>query len=192
MIDKILELDTSLFLFINKDLANPVTDILMPFITESDHWLPIYILLFLWLLIKGGKHGRILFVFLILGVILTDQISASLIKEWVGRLRPCKALEDINLLVNCGSGKSFPSSHATNTFGAAVLLYHFRKSWAYVVFGAATITSLSRVFVGVHYPIDITAGAILGCFIGYTLVLIQRKLFISENAIMKIEDSISS
>ena len=90
MLDFLLELDTSLFLFINVSLANTVTDFIMPLITESDHWLPIYVILFAWLLIKGGKEGRIIFVLLIVGVILTDQISASLIKDWVGRLRPCK------------------------------------------------------------------------------------------------------
>jgi len=176
MLTNLLDFDTKLFLIINKGLSNPITDIVMPFVTESDHWIPVYIILFLWLLVKGGKEGRIIFVLLLVCIILTDQISASLIKEWVGRLRPCKTLDDINLLVNCGSGKSFPSSHATNNFGAAVILTHFRKSWAPILFSIAFLVSISRVFVGVHYPIDILSGAILGSTIAYLLILLKKQL----------------
>lgn len=188
MLNWILELDTQLFLFINSTLANPVTDLLMPFITEGDNWLPIYVILFIWLLIKGGKEGRITFIILIIGVILTDQISATYIKEWVGRLRPCKTLEDINLLVNCGSGKSFPSSHATNNFGAAYILYKYKKNWGKVVFTLAGLIALSRVFVGVHYPIDIIFGSLLGLLIAYSLIKLKEYLMPSEKSIMKIEN----
>lgn len=189
----IFYIDQTLFYLINKDLESDLTNWLMPILTDSDNWMPIYIFIFIYLIFIDGflnnnnrisnyflnfwRNNRkgIIFAFMLaIGITLADQISSSLIKEWVGRIRPCHTLENVNLLVNCGGGKSFPSSHATNNFYAAgVLSYYFRNSkWIFYIL--ASLVALSRVFVGVHYPIDIAAGAILGTLIAILIINIYK------------------
>lgn len=202
MLEIVVAFDKEIFYFINTQLANPLFDAIMPIITKGRVWLPVYIGLFLYLiffnhlkilkqnniklnsnyfknLIKYNKLGFSIAILLAVAVILADQISANLIKDIVGRLRPCRELENINLLVHCGSGKSFPSAHATNNFAAALILSHFFSKNKYYFYSIATIVALSRVFVGVHYPIDITAGAILGILISTFLLFVFNR-FIKE------------
>jgi len=175
--DFLINLDTQLFYFLNVTLANPISGKFFALITESSNWSMLYIFSTLWLLFFDQKRGRIVFLTLILGVILTDQISSQLIKELVGRIRPCHALDHINLLVSCGPGKSFPSSHAANNFAAAFILSFFYKKNQWVFFTTASLIALSRVVVGVHYPADILAGAIVGTMIALLLRLILLEVF---------------
>lgn len=176
MIDELLIFDRELFLWLNHNLANPVFDLFFPFITNVKNWYPVYIVGGLWLLIKGGKKGRIAFLLLLLTIIISDQISSSVIKEAVGRLRPCHVLPDVRLLVGCGGGKSFPSSHATNNFAAAFILSRiYKRQWP-VFYTIAFFMAFSRVYIGVHYPLDITGGAILGVIIGAVIIFAYKMI----------------
>jgi undecaprenyl-diphosphatase len=114
---------------------------------------------------------------------LCDYISAGIIKEAVMRLRPCN--DPINalqrrLLVECGSGYSFPSSHATNHFGMSLFLYFtfgtFYKWIKPVVIIWAALVAYAQVYVGVHYPIDVVTGAFIGSIIGYIMARLFNKL----------------
>jgi undecaprenyl-diphosphatase len=162
----ILSLDEKLFLFLNNALANPFFDKFFPFITEVDHWMLVYIIALSMLLWKGGKKGRLTVLALILTVIITDQFVSSFLKDIIGRLRPCHTLEEVRLLVNCGSGKSFPSAHAANNFAAAFVITRFYKNNKWIFFTIATLMAFSRVYIGVHYPLDILGGAFIGSSIG--------------------------
>lgn len=167
MIDFIQNLDIILFYFVNNNLSNSFFDLVMPFLTEVDNWLLIYIFGFYYLIFKCGKVGRITAAALILTIILSDQISSTFIKEYIGRLRPCHTLPDVNLLVGCGGGKSFPSSHAANNFAAAtVITYFFRKNYSFFYIIAAVV-AFTRIYIGVHYPFDVIGGAVLGVGIGF-------------------------
>jgi membrane-associated phospholipid phosphatase len=174
--DFISNIDTSLFYFFNQVIANSLFDKLMPFVTENRHWVLVYVFLFGWLFWKGGKTGRIAGLLLIVGLVIADQLSSSVIKELVARVRPCRALSDVRLLVSCGAGLSFPSSHATNTFFGAVILSYYMRQYTWVYFSIAALVSFSRVYCGVHYPIDILAGAILGSGIGCGMIYIANKI----------------
>lgn len=176
MLPFLLNIDKWLFYAINKGLSNPVFDSIMPFVTTNNHWLLVYIVLFVWLFWKGGKTGRICAVALVAGIVLTDQINSFFIKETFLRLRPCHALAEVRLLVPCGVGKSFFSSHATNTFVAAYILSYFYKQYKYILLSLAGLISFSRVYVGVHYPADIICGAAFGIFIGWIIVYIAKKI----------------
>lgn len=202
MIDYLISIDKSIFYFINKTLSNPFSDFIMPIITNEKYWFPIYIILFIYLiffshlkeikynnltfkyyftnLLKENKSGFLIAFLIAVGVLLSDQITAGLIKNLVGRPRPCHELENINLLVRCGVGKSFPSAHAANNFFAATFLTHFFKKQKYTFFTIAALVAISRVFVGVHYPIDIISGAIIGTIIAIILInfynLISKQL----------------
>jgi membrane-associated phospholipid phosphatase len=175
--DFLLNLDTQLFNFVNVTLATPITGKFFALITESSNWSILYIFSALWLLFFDGKRGRVVFATLIVGILLTDQVSSHIIKDLVGRLRPCQTLEHINLLVNCGSGKSFPSSHAANNFFAAFILSFFYKKNPWVFYTTASLIAISRVVVGVHYPFDVIGGAIIGTAIALLLRLILVELF---------------
>lgn len=167
MLEFLSEIDKALFLFLNVTLANPVTDLVMPVITSD--WLLriLYAIAVVLLLIFGNARLRWVALFSVMVLVVTDQVTAGLLKPMIGRLRPCYALENINLLVDCGGGKSMPSSHAANAFGQAVLFSVMYRRWAWPLAVFAALVALSRVFVGVHYPFDILVGSIIGVGIGY-------------------------
>lgn len=176
-------IDTSLFYFINKTLANPLTDKVMPFITANDNWMLVYIILLGWLFIKGGAKGRVAVIMALLLVTVTDQVNSFIIKDFFQRIRPCNALPNVHLLVNCTDAFSFTSSHAINNFGAATVFSYFYKNFRYALFTAASLVALSRVFVGVHYPFDILCGALLGIFAAWIFIWIWK--FISKTLKLK-------
>jgi undecaprenyl-diphosphatase len=169
-------IDLFLFQLFNMTLANPLFDKLMPFVTHQQNWNMVYIILLVWLLWKGGRNGRIAFVLLIITIICADQLSSSFIKSWVARPRPCHNLTTLRLLVDCGSGYSFPSSHAVNNFAAAVILSYFYKEYKVVLFTIASVVAFSRVYVGVHFPIDIVSGAFIGYIVAKLILLVYKRL----------------
>lgn len=176
MLEFLVNIDTALMRFLNLVIANPVFDLIMPVITH-EWFVRIFFLTFALLAaIFGGKYGRITFLLLILTVVLTDQLSSQLIKPLVGRLRPCKSLDWVHVLIDCSSGKSFPSSHAANSFGQALIwIWRYPKyKWFFIL--SAAVIAFSRVSVGVHYPLDIFAGAVLGTLAGLLIFLIVKQI----------------
>ena len=167
MLEFLNGIDTALFLFFNVTLANPVTDLIMPVITSE--WLLriLYAVAVVLLLIFGNARLRWVVLFSVLVLVVTDQVSAGLLKPMIGRLRPCHTLDSINLLVDCGGGKSMPSSHAANAFGQAMLFALLYRRWAWPLLVFAALVAISRVFVGVHYPFDVLIGTIIGAGAGY-------------------------
>jgi undecaprenyl-diphosphatase len=164
-------LDKAVFFFINHTLSNPVLDWLMPFLTDLNKQKAVVVvvfLLWLWLMIKGGRTGKTAGVLLVVAIVVSDQLSSALLKNIFSRLRPCHVLDSVRLLVDCGSGFSFPSSHAVNNFAGATVLAHYYRKYAWGWFSFATLIALTRPYVGVHYPADILGGALLGsvCALG--------------------------
>ena len=192
MLELIQNLDKTLFYFVNNGLSNPFFDKLMPFVTEVNSWVLVYLVGFYFLFFKSGRKGKIVAITLIITIIITDQINSHIIKELVGRIRPCHSLPDVNLLVGCGGGKSFPSSHAANNFAAAyVITYFFRKNY-FLFFSIASIVAISRVYVGVHYPIDIFVGALVGILIAYIVSASVRLIFDKYKILNRTENKNSS
>lgn len=169
-------IDLSIFRFFNSTIANPVFDLIFPFITKEQYLLPIYLILLLIGILKGGRKAWVFAIVLIIGVALSDPISSKLLKGWIERPRPCHTLDDIRLLIGCGAGKSWPSSHAFNNATAAFILAYFYPKFKYYAFSFAGLVAFSRVYVGVHYPFDIFSGFILGLLLGWIIIkLLQIK-----------------
>lgn len=183
MFSLINDFDTSLFLAINNGWQNPFLDAVCPWLREAKHWIPFYMLL---LYLSWKHYGRqTLWVILGVGVLvlISDQFSANLVKNTFERLRPCNdpiLKTKVHLLVHCGQGYSFMSAHATNHFAIAAYFMVLFKDWIpkfwIVALVWASAISLSQVYVGVHYPLDIIAGAICGSLFGYFAAkLVLRK-----------------
>lgn len=179
MLEQIIHYDQEIFLFINQTISNLLFDWLMPFLRNPYTWAPLYLFLVIFLIRNYKKKGMVMLAFFIMTFGVTDHTSSKVIKHEVMRVRPCNDVdfkEHVNLRIRCGGGYSFPSSHAANHFAMGIfLLVIFRKRWKPIVWltlGWAASISFAQVYVGVHYPIDILAGATLGSLIGFLIASI--------------------
>jgi len=182
-LESVQSFDQSLFVFFNRIATHPFLDLLMPFFRESTFWIPFYLFLIVFVFVNFGKKGWVWLLFAFITVLLTDQLSSSIIKNWVQRPRPCADpifSDQVRLLLDhCSGGYSFTSSHATNHFGVATFLFitlgrYFGK-WKYLLFIWAALICYAQVYVGVHYPLDVVFGAFLGFTIGHFVCWAYQK-----------------
>jgi undecaprenyl-diphosphatase len=172
MLDSLLSWDRFFFIAINNGLANPFFDWLCPWLRTQEMWYPLYAF-FIFVLVRTYKKDSWKIILAVaLMILASDQFSANLIKNTFMRIRPCSEpnLDGIvrHLIGSC-NGYSFISAHATNHFALAVFISFFFKSIKWVLpvllFWAFTI-AFSQVYVGVHYPLDVIAGAGVGSLFG--------------------------
>lgn len=178
--EELIAFDEFLFGLINGLWQHPILDYLLPIWRTKTTWIPLYILL---LIVIYKRHGkRTIFFLIIIGItiLVADQISSELLKKTVERLRPCRepSLSNVRTLVHCGGGYSFTSSHATNHFALVMQLFLlFRLEWSkayyWGLFLWASLIAYAQVYVGVHYPLDVLVGAILGVVIAYFIFSIM-------------------
>ncbi len=112
---------------------------------------------------KTRKCGFVMLISLLCAFI----ISEFTIKPIFNRLRPFEAMENLRLIIPPPSGASFPSSHATTSFAAAIVLYRCNKSYGIYALILAFFVAISRVYLCVHFFSDILVGALLGTVIGF-------------------------
>lgn len=181
--------DQQAFTYLNETIANPVLDFLCPILRNKLTWIPLYALLAWYFYQRYGIKNLLLLVAGTgLTVLITDQVASSLIKPYFHRLRPCNeaALHARLLLDACGNGYSFISSHAANHFGMAFFFsFFFERKWiaAVVLLSWAFAVSFSQVYVGVHYPLDVTVGAFLGIITGITTGAIFYSLVVKRTSL---------
>ena len=173
-LQRILQGDFWLFSRINQDWANPIFDAVLPFLRQSEIWVPFYLFLLVFITVNFGKRGWWWALSLIFTAIIGDLVSSHLIKESIFRLRPCQEpqiADTIRVLVAyCPNSSSFTSSHACNHFALANFIFlTLRKTsrWWALVYVWAFLISYAQIYVGVHYPVDVFCGALIGCLIGY-------------------------
>ncbi len=169
-----INIDITVFYFINHHLQNVFFDWLMPLISDGRKWFPLFGGVYVWLWWKGGKNGRIAAVLIIFVILLSDQLSSSVLKPLFQRQRPCVVLSNVNMLTGLKTSFSFPSSHAANSFAAAFLFTHYLPHWKWTVFILAFLSGFSRVYVGVHYPSDVLGGALLGLLCAWFVIQIYN------------------
>ena len=183
---ELIQFDQWLFHIINGEWHNPFLDAVLPFWRTKEFWIPLYLLLAGFVVWKFRKRAFIFLVAAALTVTVSDTISSKVVKTSVQRLRPCNdemIREEVNLLVHCGAGYSFTSSHAANHFAVAVFLiltlgivYRW-IFWPLLLW--ATSIAFAQVYVGVHYPLDVFAGGLLGALIG--LLMAKGYLWLDHN-----------
>ena len=171
MIDTIVELDKQIMVFLNKTISNPIFDFIMPIITNQNFLVISGLILIGYLAYYGEKRGKITIAVLLIAAGFSDAICFQIIKPWVGRIRPSHEFyEYINLLVSKGGKYSFPSNHAANSFVFATVLSYFYDKNRISLYILASTIAFSRVYVGVHYPLDIIFGSIIGYIISWIIL----------------------
>lgn len=175
--------DKWLFLVLN-GINHPVFDDLMFAISNRFIWIPLYAIL-AYLILRKYK-GSVVYIFVAVAILITlsDQLAFHMFKEVFERLRPCHdpEIKDMVHLVNghCGGQYGFLSSHASNSFALAwflgPILNSEGKYWRSGLILWAIVVSYSRIYLGVHFPLDILAGCILGILIAELLLYILKML----------------
>lgn len=180
MLDQLLNYDTELFLFLN-NLGSEPWDGFWRFVTEKWSSIPIYIIL-LYLIYKnyGLKGTLVILVCVALMITTTDQL-ANLFKNGIKRPRPCQieALKASMRYVADGCGRyGYFSAHAASSMAAAVFLSLSLQKWyrylPFLLLFWAVLTGYSRIYLGVHYPLDVVSGMAIGGFIGWLYYLLQK------------------
>lgn len=175
MLQKLQQFDVQAMLLFNRKWENGFFDALMPWLRESVVWAPLYLYMVVWGLMNLGRKGVWWVAWAILTIALSDQVSSGIIKNTVARIRPCRDPEVLPLITlrlqNCSGAFSFTSSHAANHFALAMYVF---TSLAPVIgtrvtrwlFVWAGLICYAQVYVGVHYPLDILGGTIVGLLCG--------------------------
>ncbi|MBK0381770.1 phosphatase PAP2 family protein [Pedobacter sp. SD-b] len=176
MLEALLKLDHHIFHTINYGMGNAFFDWLMPLIREKKNWTPLYAFILIYFIYNYRLKGFYFILFFAAAVGLADFLSAGIIKPLVNRDRPCQEAsykQEVVLRVGCGTGKSFPSSHATDHFAMAIFMITvFYKRWRWIIYTGilwAGAISFAQVYVGVHFPIDVFIGMLIGSLIGFLM-----------------------
>lgn len=177
MFEDLVQWDREAFLFLNS-LGTETWDGFWMFMTDSITAIPLYALLLFFTYKSFGLKGTVLIVLCVaLMITCTDQLS-NFFKYGVRRLRPCHdpEISGIMRLVKsyCGGKYAYFSAHAANSFAVATffsLQFQSKIKWIgpFLILWAM-IVAYSRVYIGVHFPLDIITGALVGSFFAWLFV----------------------
>lgn len=182
MLEKIIDLDKSLFVFLN-NLGSEPFDAIWLLITKQFNWTPFFLLL-LYILYKKIGQKQLLLTLLFVAVMITfsDQIT-NLVKNNVQRLRPCNDEELTGLIriVRDSETFSYFSGHASNSMAAMMFVFLLLRSYykySYLIFLYPLIFAYSRIYLGLHFPLDIISGYIFGALTAILFYYIYKKVSI--------------
>ena len=174
MLDRIKQIDTELLIFLN-NLGNKSWDPLWVSITDKFTFLPLFILIIFFLFKKNGTKGLlVILLFISVLILFTDQFT-NVVKDFTQMLRPCRLDELQGLLrdidIRCGK-YGFFSAHAANSISVTIFIINcvdesVKKFLKPVLILWVMIFSYSRIYLGVHYPLDTVFGLSFGIFSGF-------------------------
>ncbi|KYG65736.1 hypothetical protein AZI86_01280 [Bdellovibrio bacteriovorus] len=189
--ETLIQLDQKIFYLINHVLTAPWVDFFFIQLTDFTKTPAFYVLLPVILIIVFRQFGLKGLTVLFLAVLfssLADVISSSLIKEFVARPRPeFSSLPFEVILRRPSEGSfSFPSSHAFDAFTLASFIFYFCRSWGVFSLTLAALIAYSRVYVGLHFPGDVFAGAAFGSLLGFVgAAVVTRILITPQKRVLK-------
>lgn len=167
--------DAAIMEFVQTHFHNPFTDAVFPVLTHLGEAGLLWIALALFLTVfKRTRRTGLLVLTAILLTFLTGELC---LKNIICRPRPCAAFPDFPLLISAPRSFSFPSGHSGSSFAAAVTLTLRHKKWGWLALIPAALIAFSRVFLFVHYPTDILAGALLGTAFAFAVCFVHKKKF---------------
>ena len=175
--------DKDLLLFLN-GMNNSFLDFVMYWASDRFIWIPFYLLMLFFIIRRFGKKTYLILVLVAGMITVSDQVSSSLVKNSVQRIRPCHDPEikaSVHLVNGiCGGRYGYFSSHASNSWALAIfLILLFRKSSSVnagtdakdqkvtvivtvLMISYALLVSYSRIYLGIHYPFDVVSGMTFG------------------------------
>ncbi|MBW2060375.1 MAG: phosphatase PAP2 family protein [Deltaproteobacteria bacterium] len=184
MLDSLLKIDRILFYAINQGTRNAVFDWLMPAVSWQYLWVPLSLIVLIFL-VRSTWRTRWILIILILVFVTGDAFNSRVLKPLFTRPRPYSSLTQVHLHKNHwevtpelkpknpNPTSSFPSTHAVNAASSAtVLICFYPRFWPLMAFLAALIC-YSRVYIGVHYPFDVLAGVLVGLFLAGSVLVVQ-------------------
>ena len=182
MLDQLLQYDKDVFLFLN-NLGSPTWDTIWLVITNKLTFIPMYIVLLYIIYKQLGLKTMLLLILVIAAMVtFTDQIT-NLFKHSFERLRPCRedGVKAFMRFIAPRCGKyGFFSGHSSNTMAVAVfvglLLKPYYKKLIFILLFWSVIVAYSRIYVGVHYPLDIICGMNFGALSGFCFYKFQKYL----------------
>ncbi len=185
MLDKVIALDTQLFVYLN-GLGSEIYDSFWLFITKQSHWTPLFLVL-LYLVYKkiGGKATFSVLLFIAVLLLVTDQ-TCNLFKDTFQRLRPCNnpEINSFIRIVKPSNSFSFFSGHAANSMATMTFLFLLLKKYyryAFLLFLFPLIFAYSRIYLGLHYPLDIITGYLFGASFGCIAYQLYQKYILKNS-----------
>lgn len=177
ILTRIQEWDQWLFEKINTGCSNSFFDAVMPFMRNSVNWAPLYLFLLVFVVTNFKTKGIWWAVFFLSTVALTDMTGTYGFKHVFQRIRPCNDAvfsEHVRLVIDkCAGGFSFISNHAANHFAMTFFfIATFRSSlgkWVWLALAWAPLIAFAQVYIGVHYPLDVITGALIGSIYGLSI-----------------------
>lgn len=155
-----------------QSIHNSVCDVLMPFFTflGNSGWLPILVaLLLLFVYRKDRRVGWTC----VLGLVVSFLLCNLILKNVIGRARPCQIWTDIPLLAEIPKDSSFPSGHTNASFTVAAAIFSRNKKWGIVGLVVAALIAISRMYLFMHFPTDVLGGictGVLGATVSFFFV----------------------
>lgn len=179
MFAKLYDIDTTAFLIVNRSFSHWSLDRFFMTVTEFSHYIPPMILALFFFLRIDWKKTLAVAALAATTLALTDTLCSEVLKPLFNRPRPCNPelmVQGARCLAGLKSSLSFPSAHATNIFALATLLALLYPAGGFFFFAFAGIIGLSRVYIGVHYPLDVVGGAIAGSVVASGVYAAYRLL----------------
>ena len=165
-------MDLQILRWVNQ-AGSPVLDPVMT--AASNRWLllTIAVLAAIYLAVRSPHHW-LAALLLAASIGAADLVAVRAVKPAVERIRPCHSLASVRVPDGCGSGRSFPSAHASDTAAAATVLAWAAPALSPFALTLTAIVGLSRVYLGVHYPSDVVGGWVLGAAVAAILIAVAR------------------
>lgn len=170
------DLDATVFLWLNHQLACAPLDALMRAISDARLYPPLLAACAAALIVKYRTRGLVAVLTAAAALALTDAFGSDVLKPWIARPRPFLVLSDVRLLVTGAAPFGMPSLHAANAAAMATVVWCSARFPGAFALAAAVLVGLSRIYVGVHWPGDVLVGFVLGAAVASLVVRFERLL----------------